>query len=190
MDNTRVPRFGLGIFWPDDYTDYLVHFHEPFEVFRLELDRDGPMIFWVAPESPFETMPNEAFEEFARAARKHLGIEELVELGTSRQVDLRVTQVPFPPLLMVSNRGGAFHAIVGFGEEPFTAVIGSDESEPLIADMELGFEPHAPEAAGELSEYAEAYYDEFYDRQDALDKKNGGPGGKERRGDPPGFSRN
>ena len=61
MDTPRAPRFGLGIYWPDDYTDYLVHFGEPFEVFRLELDRDpkGPMVFWIAPDSPFETMPEE-----------------------------------------------------------------------------------------------------------------------------------
>jgi hypothetical protein len=191
MDNTRVPRLGLGIFWPDDYTDYLVHFHEPFEVFRLELDREGPMIFWVAPESPFETMADADFEEFARAARKHLGVEEMVELGTNRQVDLRVTEGPFPPVLMVSNRPEKFHAVVGLGSEPFTAVLSSDESEPLIADFELGFESHAPEAVNELSDYAEAYYNEFYDRQDLLDKKNEEQGGKERRGgDHHGFSRN
>jgi hypothetical protein len=198
MDNPRVPRFGLGIYWPDDYTDYLVHFHEPFEVFRLELDREGPMIFWVAPDSPYETMSDETFETFARAARRHLGIEEIVELGTSRQVDLRVTEVPFPPILMVSNREEKFHAIVGLGAEPFTAVLSADEAEPLIADVDLHFESQSPGIGNELSEYAESFYNEFYDRQDFLDKKGdpqqpgqGGTGGRERRGgDHDRFSRN
>lgn len=191
MDTPRAPQFGLGIYWPDDYTDYLVHFHEPFEVFRLELDREGPMIFWIAPDSPYESMSDEKFEEFVRAARKHLGVEELVELGTNRQVELRVTEVPFPPLLMVSNRAEKFHAIVGLGEEPFTAYIAADESEPLISSVELGFESEAPGLTNELGEYAETYYNEFYDRQDVLDKKNEKQGGgKERRGGEHGYSRN
>jgi hypothetical protein len=191
MDTTRAPRFGLGIYWPDDYTDFLVHFHEPFEIFRLELDREGPMIFWVAPESPFESMPDIEFEAFVREARKHLGVEELVELGTNRQVELRVTEVPFPPVLMVSNRQEHFHAVVGLGEEPFTAHIGSDETEPLITEVELGFESESPGITNELTDFAEAYYNEFYDRQDVLDKKakEQGQPGRERRGDH-GFSRN
>lgn len=193
MEVPRAPRFGLGIYWPDDYSDYLVHFHEPFEVFRLELDHEGPMIFWVAPESPYESMSDEAFETFVRAARKYLGIEELVELGTTRQVELRVTEVPFPPVLMVSNRGESFHAVVGLGEEPFAALIGADENEPLITDLTMGFESDSPSIQTELSDFAEAYYNEFYDRQDILDKKNqeqqrGGP--RERRGGEPGYSRN
>jgi len=193
MDTPRAPRLGLGIYWPDDYTDYLVHFHEPFEVFRIELDREGPMIFWVAPESPFESMADEDFEEFVRAARKHLGMEELVELGTNRQVELRVTEVPFPPLLMVSNRHEHFHAVVGLGDEPFTAHVGADESEPLITEIELGFESQSPGITNELNDFAEAYYNEFYDRQDALDKKNKEQGpqpGRERRGGEHGYSRN
>jgi hypothetical protein len=136
-------------------------------------------------------MPDEQFEEFVRAARKYLGIEELAELGTNRQVELRVTEVPFPPLLMVSNRSEKFHAIVGLGEEPFTATISADESEPLIASVELGFESEAPGITNELGEFAEAYYNEFYDRQDVLDKKNEKQGGgKERRGGEHGYSRN
>lgn len=190
MDTPQAPRFGLGIFWPDDYTDYLVHFAEPFEVFRLELDREGPMIFWVAPDSPYESMAEEEFETFVRAARKLLGVEELVELGTTRQVELRVTEVPFPPVLMVSNRGEHFHAIVGLGEEPFTAHIGTDENEPLVTHVELGFESESPGITNELSEFAETYYNEFYDRQDVLDKKNEKQGGKERRGGEHGYSRN
>lgn len=193
MDIPRAPRFGLGIYWPDDYTDYLVHFHEPFEVFRLELDQDGPMIFWVAPGSSYESMSDEDFEVFVRAARKYLGIEELVELGTARQVELRVTQVPFPAVLMTSNRGENFHAVVGLGEEPFTAYIGADENDPLVTDLFIGFETDSPSINTELNEFAEAYYNEFYDRQDLLDKKNreqqrGLP--RERRGGEPGFSRN
>jgi len=192
MDNPRAPRFGMGIYWPDDYTDYLVHFHEPFEVFRVELDREGPMIFWVAPESPFESMPDEVFEAFVRDARKHLGVEEMVELGTSRQVELRVTEVPFPPLLMVSNRHANFHAIIGLGDEPFTAHVGADESDALITDVELGFESQSPGIANELSDFAESYYNEFYDRQDILDKKSKEQGlpGRERRGGEHGYSRN
>jgi hypothetical protein len=193
MDVPRAPRFGLGIYWPDDYTDYLVHFHEPFEVFRLELDQEGPMIFWVAPGSPYEAMTDDEFEIFVRAARKFLGIEELVELGTARQVELRVTEVPYPAVLMVSNRGEQFHAVVGLGEEPFTAHIGSDESEPLVTDLSLGFESESPGIRSELSEFAEAYYNEFYDRQDVLEKKNQEQqrgGTRERRGGETGFSRN
>lgn len=190
MDTPRAPRFGLGIYWPDDYTDYLVHFHEPFEVFRLELDREGPLLFWVAPDSPFESMPDEQFEEFARAARKHLGLEELVELGTKRQVELRVTDVPFPPVLMVSNRTEHFHAVVGLGEEMFTAFVSEAESEPLIAEVELGFESQSPGITNELSDFAEAYYNEFYDRQEGLEKKNEKEGGRERRGGEHGFSHN
>jgi hypothetical protein len=190
MDTPRAPQFGLGIFWPDDYTDYLVHFHEPFEVFRLELDREGPMVFWVAPESPYESMTDAQFEEFARAARRYLGMEELVELGTSRQVELRVTGVPFPPLLMTSNRSANFHAIIGLGAEPFTAYLSSDENEPLVSHLELGFESQQPGLTNELSEHVETYYNEFYDRQDFLDEKNKKAGGKERRPGDHGFSRN
>lgn len=190
MDTPRAPQFGLGIYWPDDYTDYLVHFHEPFEVFRMELDREGPMIFWVAPESPFESMPDEEFEEFVRAARRHLGVEEMVELGTNRQVELRVSEVPFPPILMVSNRQEHFHAVVGLGDEPFTAHVGTDESESLITEIELGFESQSPGITNELNDFAEAYYNEFYDRQDVLDKKNKEQGGRERRGGEHGYSRN
>jgi hypothetical protein len=190
MDMPRAPRFGLGIYWPDDATDYLVHFHEPFEVFRLELDREGPLVFWVAPDSPFETMAESDFEQFVRAARKHLGMEELVELGTNRQVELRVTAVPFPPLLMVSNRHEHFHAVVGLGDEPFTAYVGNDDTEPLVTDVELGFTSESPGITNELSEYAEAYYNEFYDRQDVLDKKATGEGGREKRSGDHGFSSN
>ncbi len=192
METPRAPRFGLGIYWPDDYTDYLVHFHEPFEVFRIELDREGPMIFWVAPESPFESMPDEEFEAFVREARKHLGVEELIELGTGRQVELRVTEVPFPPLLMVSNRQEHFHAVVGLGDEPFTAHVSSDENEPLITEIELGFESESPGISNELNDFAEAYYNEFYDRQDVLDKKNKAQGqtSPHRRGGDHGYSRN
>lgn len=192
MDTPRAPRFGLGIYWPDDYTDYLVHFHEPFEVFRVELDREGPMLFWVAPESPFESMSDEQFEAFVREARKHLGVEELVELGTTRQVELRVTEVPFPPLLMVSNRQEHFHAVIGLGDEPFTAYVSADENEPLITDIELGFESESPGITNELNDFAESYYNEFYDRQDALDKKNKAQGqtGPQRRGGEHGYSRN
>lgn len=174
MDTSRAPRFGLGIYWPDDYTDFLVHFHEPFEVFRLELDRDpeGPIIFWVAPDSPFETMLEESFEDFVRAARKHLGLEELVPLGTQRPIELRITEVPFPPLMMVSNRTENFFAIVGLGEEPFTAYIGADETEPLVTEIEAGFPSESPTIMTELTSFAESYYNEFYDRQDVLDKKN------------------
>jgi hypothetical protein len=193
MDAPRAPRFGFGIYWPDDYTDYLVHFHEPFEVFRLELDQEGPMIFWVPPGSPFESMPDEDFETFVRAARKYLGVEELVELGTTRQVELRVTEVPFPAVLMVSNRSENFHAVVGLGEEPFTAHIGTDENDPLVTDLALGFASDSPSINTELSEFSEAYYNEFYDRQDILDKKNREQqrgGSRERRGGEHGFSRN
>ena len=192
MDTPRAPRLGLGLYWPDDYTDYLVHFHEPFEIFRLELDHgpDEPMIFWVAPNSPFETMRDDVFEEFARAARKYLGTEELVELGTTRRVELRVTEVPFPPLLMVSNRAEKFHAILGLGAEPFTAHVGNDESEPLITDIELGFETESPMISTELAGYCEAYYHEFYDRQDVLEKMNKEQRLGPRRAGDHGFSRN
>lgn len=190
MDTPRAPRFCLGIYWPDDYTDYLVHFHEPFEVFRLELDREGPIVFWVPPDSPFENMPAEAIDEFARAARMHLGMAELVELGTTREIELRISVVPFPPLLMVSNREDKFHAIVGLGDEPFTAFLAAEETEPLISDVTLGFTSQMPEVANELSDFAEAYYTEFYDRQDWLDKKNEQQKGRERRSGEHGFSRN
>ncbi|HEX9783058.1 MAG TPA: hypothetical protein VGA56_10080 [Opitutaceae bacterium] len=198
MDTPRAPRFGLGIYWPDDYTDYLVHYHEPFEVFRLELDCDpeGPIILWVAPDSPFESMGEEQFEALARSARKFLGLEELIPLGSTRQIELRVTAVPFPPIMMTSNRSEKFYAIVGLGEEPFTAYISSDESEPLIAEIEIGFPSDSPSVATELTEYAESFYNEFYDRQDVLDKKSeqqqrhhmGLP--RERPGGEQGFSRN
>ncbi len=174
MDTPRAPRFGLGIYWPDDFTDYLVHYHEPFEVFRLETDRDaaGPMIFWTPPDSPFESMGEEQFEAFVRSARQFLGLEELIPLGSNRQVELRTTEVPFPPILMTSNRAEKFYAIVGLGEEPFTAYISADESEALISDIEIGFPTDSPTIATELGDYAETFYNEFYDRQDVLDKKN------------------
>ncbi len=198
MDTPRAPRFGLGIYWPDDYTDYLVHFEEPFEVFRLELDRDpaGPMIFWIPPDSPYESMADEQFDAFVRDARKYLGLEELVPLGTTREVELRVSEVPFPPILMVSNREAKFWAVVGLGAEPFTAFISSDENEPLIANLELGFETDSLTIGAELGDFAEAFYDEFYDRHDVLEKKNEQqgrhlPGNPRERPDPDGgFSRN
>ena len=151
------------------------------------------MIFWVTPGSTYESMSDEDFENFVRAARKFLGMEELVELGTARQVELRVTEVPLPAVLMVSNRGENFHAVVGLGSEPFAACIGADENEPLVTDLVIGFDTDSPSINTELSEFAEAYYNEFYDRQDLLDKKNrdqqrGGP--RERRGGEHGFSRN
>ena len=120
-------------------------------------------------------------------------VEELVELGTNRQVELRVTEVPFPPLLMVSSRSEHFHAVVGLGDEPFTAHVSSDENDPLITDIELGFESETPGITNELNDFAEAYYNEFYDRQDVLDKKNREQqrgATRERRGGDHGFSRN
>ncbi|BET65571.1 hypothetical protein ASA1KI_04890 [Opitutales bacterium ASA1] len=203
MDKPRASRFGLGIYWPDDYTDYLVHFHEPFEVFRIELDRDseGPILFWVAPDSPFELMGDEAFETFARAARKFLGLSELIPLGSNRQIELRTTEVPFPPILMTSNRSDKFYAIVGLGDEPFTAYISADENDPLISDIEIGFSTESPSIATELGDYAESFYNEFYDRQDALDKNSehqqqqqrhhpGMPRGRLGSDEEPGFSHN
>ena len=193
MEASRTPRFGLGISWPDDYTDYLVHFEEPFEVFRLELDQQGAMIFWVRSGSLFESMAEADFDGFVRAARKHLGVEQLVELGTMRPVELRVSEVPFPAVLMVSNRGEDFHAVVGFGDEPFVAVIGDDESEPLVAELTLGFDSDSPSVRTDLEGFVEAYYNEFYDRQDVLDKKNREPKGggfRGRRGGETGYSLN
>lgn len=193
MDDTpRAPRFGLGVYWPDDYTDYLVHFDEPFEIFRLELDR-GPneaIIFWVAPNSHLERISDQDFDLFAREARKYLGQEELVELGTQRRVELRVTEVPFPPVMMASNRHEKFHAIVGLGAEPFTAYVGNDESEALITDIALGFESQSPMLGSDLVEFCEAYYHEFYDRQELLEKRNKEKRGFERRATDLGFSRN
>jgi hypothetical protein len=191
MDSSRPPpHFCLGIYWPDDYTDYLVHMHEPFEVFRLEVDQEGAIVFWVAPESHFETMLDEQFDAFVREAKQYLGMEELVELGTARPVELRVTSVPFPPVLMMSNRHEQFHAIVGLGDEPFTALLSADESEPLIADVAIGFPSESVSIVTELSEFAEAYYNEFYDRQDALEKMTEQQKRRERRGGEHGFSRN
>ncbi len=43
MPAKEPQKFGLGAYWPDDYTDYLVHFHDPFAVFRIEADREGPI---------------------------------------------------------------------------------------------------------------------------------------------------
>lgn len=190
MEILPPPRFALGIYWPDDYTDYLVHLDDPFEVIRLELDREGPMVFWVAPESPIESMLEESFDAFVREARQFLGVEGVVELGTTRQVELRVTSVPFPPVLMVGNGHENFHAIVGLGQEPFTALLSSDESEPLIAEVAVGFESDSVSIVSELSEFAEAYYNEYYDRQDVLEKNTEKQQRRERRGGDHGFSRN
>jgi hypothetical protein len=190
MESLPPPRFGLGIYWPDDYTDYLVHLHEPFEVIRLEVNPEGPIVFWVAPESPFEGMRDEPFEAFMREAKQYLGLEELVELGTTRTVELKVTAVPFPPVLMVSNRHENFHAIAGLGEEPFTALLSADESEPLIAEVAVGFHSDSVSIVSELSEFAEAYYNEYYDRQEMLEKMTEQQKRRERRGGEPGFSRN
>jgi len=192
MDSPRAPRFGLGVYWPDDYTDYLVHFHEPTEIFRLEVDGgpDEPIVLWAAPDSPYETIPDADFDAFARAVRRYLGEEELVELGTQRRIELRITEVPFPPLLMVSNRAEKFHAIVGLGEEPFTAYLNNDASDPLIDEVVLGFESDSPLITQELADFCENYYHEFYDRQELLEKRNKEKRSLERRGTDLPFSRN
>ena len=49
MPANAPQKFGLGAYWPDDFTDYLVHFHDPFAVFRIEADREGPILFWGSP---------------------------------------------------------------------------------------------------------------------------------------------
>ena len=113
MAAKKPQKFGLGAYWPDDYTDYLVHFHDPFIVFRIEADRNGPILLWGSPSDGLADLGDPEFSRLLEAAELFLALEGVGELGGERHAEYRESYVPFPPCLVVSNRSNAFSAVVG-----------------------------------------------------------------------------
>jgi hypothetical protein len=182
MPANKPQKFGLGAYWPDDFTDYLVHFHDPFAVFRVEADREGPILFWGSPSDGLADLGDQEFSRLLEAAELFLALEGVGGLGGERHAQYRESRIPFPPCLVVRNRSNAFSAVVGLGEEPFAAYFNPDETGPLFVDFDVWFEGATESLIEEIGRSAESYYEEFYDRQIFLDereeekKKRGFPG--------------
>jgi len=190
MSEKQPQKFGLGAYWPDDYTDYLVHFHDPFAVFRIESDREGPILFWGSPSDGLGDLDDHAFSRLLAAAEVFLALEGVGGLGGKRHAEYRESRIPFPPCLVVSNRSIPFSAVVGLGDRSFAAYVNPDESGPLFLDFDVWFEGATESLIEEMGRSAESYYEEFYDRQIFLDQQEKERKGKGFRGDPEMHSRN
>jgi hypothetical protein len=184
MAATKAAKFGLGVYWPDDYTDYLVHFHEPFAVFRIEADREGPILLWCMGGGDLAGFSDQEFSRFLGEAEAFLALEGVIHLGADRHAEFRESRAPFPPCLVVSNRSNTFSAIVGLGERPFTATFNPDESGPLFLDFDVGFDGATDALIGEISRSAELFYEEFYDRQIFLENLEKTRKRRQLKGDP------
>ena len=190
MASKEPQKFGLGVYWPDDYTEYLVHFHEPFAVFRIEADREGPILLWGMGGSLPVDFSDQELSRFLEAAETFLSLEGIGELGTGRHAEYRESQVPFPPCLVVSNRSSVFSAVVGLGERPFAAYFNPDDSQSLFADFDVWFEGATGSMIEEIGRSAEIFYEEFYDRQVYLEEQEKKRKGNTFKGDPDLHSRN
>ena len=104
MAGKETAKFGLGVYWPDDYTDYLVHFHDPFAVFRLETDREGPVLLWGMGNGDLTGFSDLELSRFLGEVESFLTLEGIGNLGTGRHAEYRESRAPFPPCLVVSNR--------------------------------------------------------------------------------------
>jgi len=190
MPAKNAQKFGVGAYWPDDYTDYLVHFHDPFAVFRIEADRTGPILLWGSPSAGLAKFDDHELSRLLEAAELFLALEGLGELSGERHAEYRESQIPFPPCLVVSNRSSAFSAVVGLGEKPFAAYFNPDESGPLFLDFEFWFDGATESLVEKIERSAETYYEEFYERQIFLDEQEKEKKGRGFRGDPGMHSKN
>lgn len=184
MPGKKPEKFGLGAYWPDDYTDYLVHFHDPFAVFRIEVDREGPILFWGSLSDGLAGLGDQEFSRLLAAAELFLALEGVGGLGGERHAEFRESHIPFPPCLVVRNRSSSFSAVVGLGEKPFAAYFNPDETGPLFLDFDVWFEGATESVIEEIGRSAESYYEEFYDRQIFLDEQQKGTEGLGFKGDP------
>ena len=190
MPAKKPQKFGLGAYWPDDYTDYLVHFHDPFAVFRIEADREGPILFWGSLSDGLAGLDDHRFSRLLAAAERFLALEGVGGLSGERHAQYRESRVPFPPCLVVSNSSNAFSAVVGLGEKPFAAYFNLDETGPLFLDFDVWFDGATDSMIEEIGRSAESYYEEFYDRQVFLDEQEKEKKGRGFLGDPGMHSRN
>lgn len=184
MAGNQVAKFGLGVYWPDDYTDYLVHFHDPFAVFRLETDREGPVLLWGMGRGGLAGLSDKETSRFLGEVETFLALEGVGNLGTGRHAEYRESRVPFPPSLVVSNRSNLSSAVVGLGERPFAAYFNPDESGPLFLDLDVWFDGANDSIIAEISRSAEIYYEEFYDRQIFLEAREKTRKHRQLKGDP------
>jgi hypothetical protein len=190
MAGKEPQKFGLGAYWPDDYTDYVVHFQDPFVVFRIESDRNGPLLLWGSPSDGLASLDDHEFSHLLEAAETFLALEGVGELSGERHAEYRESHVPFPPCLVVSNRSNAFSAVVGLGEKPFAAYFNPDETGPLFIDIDFWFEEKTESLIEQIGRSAESYYEEFYERQMFLDAQENEKKGRGFRGDPGMHSKN
>ena len=184
MAGKETAKFGLGVYWPDDYTDYLVHFREPFAVFRLEVDREGPILLWGMGNGDLAGFSDLEISRFLGEVESFLTLEGIGSLGTGRHAEYRESRAPFPPCLVVSNRSSPFSAVVGLGERPFSATFNPDESGPLFLNLDVWFEGATDSMIEEIGRSAEMFYEEFYDRQIFLENQEKTRKRRQLRGDP------
>lgn len=184
MGGKEAVQFGLGVYWPDDYTDYLVHFHDPFAVFRLETDREGAILLWGMGHGDLAGLSDQEISRFLGKVETFLTLEGIGNLGTGRHAEYRESRAPFPPCLVVSNRSSAFSAVVGLGERPFAAYFNPDESGPLFLDYDVWFDGATDAMIAEIGRSAEVFYEEFYDRQIFLETREKTRKRRQIQGDP------
>ncbi len=184
MSTHKPVKFGLGVYWPDDYTDYLVHFRDPFAVFRIEADRTGPVLLWGMGGADLSGLSDQETSRFLGEVESFLALEGIGDLGTGRHAEYRESGAPFPPCLVVSNRSSSFSAVVGLGARPFAAIFSPDEKGPLFLDFDVWFEGATESQIEEIGRSAETFYEEFYERQIFLENQEKTRNRRQLRGDP------